>query len=164
MLSDLQSDGPELQTLLRSTDQALLRDELEEARWVQERLRARQARLREEALEAEKEAETYRGRPAGSSVARSVERQLQLDAARWRAQAQDADRLLLTVQQRESKIEMRLAELRSGGGGGGSYRSGGGGGGGGGGGASGGGYREREQRRLASVEEELHAMKRKMGK
>ena len=173
LLSDLQSDGPELQTLLRSTDQALLRDELEEARWVQERLRARQARLREEALEAEKEAETYRGRPAGSSVARSVERQLQLDAARWRAQAQDADRLLLTVQQRESKIEMRLAELRSGGGGGGSYRSGGGGGGGGGGGyrsgggggsASGGGYREREQRRLASVEEELQAMKRKMGK
>ena len=173
LLSDLQSDGPELQTLLRSTDQALLRDELEEARWVQERLRARQARLREEALEAEKEAETYRGRPAGSSVARSVERQLQLDAARWRAQAQDADRLLLTVQQRESKIEMRLAELRSGGGGGGSYRSGGGGSGGGGGGfrsgggggsASGGGYREREQRRLASVEEELQAMKRKMGK
>ena len=32
------------------------------------------------------------------------------------------------------------------------------------GGASGGGYREKEQRRLASVEEELQAMKRKMGK
>ena len=168
LLSDLQSDGPELQTLLRSTDQALLRDELEETRWVQERLKARQVRLREEALEAEKEAETYRRRPAGSSVARSVERQLQLDAARWRAQAQDADGLLLTVQQRGSKIEMRLAELKNGGGGGGGgggYRSGGGGGGGGGsGGGSGGGYREREQRRLSSVEEELQAMKRKMGK
>jgi hypothetical protein len=152
LLSDLQSDGPELQTLLRSTDQALLRDELEETRWVQERLKARQVRLRDQALEAENEAETYRRRPAGSSVARSVERQLQLDAARWRAQAQDADGLLLTVQQRGSKIEMRLAELKSGGGGGG------------GGGGDGGGYREREQRRLSSVEEELQAMKRKMGK
>ena len=143
---------------------------------MQERLKARQVRLRDEALEAEKEAETYRRRPAGSSVARSVERQLQLDAARWRAQAQDADGLLLTVQQRGSKIEMRLAELKNGGGGGGGgggsgYRSGGGGGGGGsggggssGGGSSGGGYREKEQRRLSSVEEELQAMKRKMGK
>ena len=44
LLSDLQADGPELQTLLRSTDQQLLKDELEEARWVEERLKGRQAR------------------------------------------------------------------------------------------------------------------------
>ena len=49
LLDDLQADGPELQTLLRSRDVSVLRDELDEAKWVEGRLRARQQRLREEA-------------------------------------------------------------------------------------------------------------------
>ena len=123
-----------------------------------------QARLRDEAREAEKEAETYRNRAnAGSTVARSLERQLEGDAARWRAQALDADRLLLNVQTRQQRIEVRLAALRSGGGGGGAYRSGGGGRGGTGSGSRGGSGPAR-RRSLPSVEDELQRMKREMGK
>ena len=64
-----------------------------------------QARLRDEARVAEKEAETYRNRAnAGSTVARNLERQLEGDAARWRAQALDADRLLLNGQRPHGQL------------------------------------------------------------
>ena len=169
LLDDLQADGPELQMLLRSRDVSVLRDELEEAKWVEGRLRARQQRLREEAREAKAEAERYRARRLAnptSSVGREIERQLERDSSRWEEQARNADRLMLQVQQRQRKIEARILELGRGGGGGG-----GGGGSGGGGGGYGGGYgggrsssSSGPRRSLPSVEEELQRMKREMGK
>ena len=152
LLGDLQADGPELEALLRTRDPTLLREELEEARWVEEQLRARMARLRDEAAQATREAETYRarGRPAASSVARSVERELERDADRWRAQAVDAERLLLKVQQRQRPIEARIMELRSGSDGASA--------------SSGSGRRSTSRRVLPSVEEELERMKRDLGR
>lgn len=88
-------------------------------------------------------------------MGRSVERQLEQDVGRCRAQLSDARRLLLQAQERESLFQNRLEQLRTdGGSSAGGYSSGG----------RGGGQQPSRRRELPSVEEELQRLKREMGK
>ena len=146
------TEGPELQTLLRSRDSAALEEELENTRWVQKTLAARIERLRTEAEAAEAEVSAFRkegfrsggGGSDGGSMAKSYERELARDLRRRNERVADAKRLLTQAQSREVRISRRLDEIKNGGGGSG---------------AKGG-----PPRQLASVDDELERLKRELGR
>lgn len=145
------SEGPELQSLLRSRDLTALNDELENTRWVQSTLSTRIERLRAEAKSAEQEmAEFKRGEGGGGgsagSMAKSFERELAKDVRRRNERVKDAQKLQAQAKSREQRIAARIDEVRRGGG------------------SSAGGGRDGPPRQLKSVDEELEALKRKMGR
>ena len=140
------SEGPELQSLLRSRDVEALAEELENTRWVQTTLASRIERLTEEVKSAEGDLADFRkdsARSAGS-MAKSYERELTKDLKRRTERVADAKRLLTQAQSREQRIQTRIDEVTSGGGGGSGGRSG-------------------PPRTLPSVDDELAELKRKMG-
>ena len=150
LLDELQlAEGAELQALLRSTDAAALRDELESTRFILTSLSNRMERLDAEAKAAVADAEAFRrdaaaGGSSASSMARSLERELERDLRRRRERLQDARRLLEQARSREKRIAARLEDLRNGPQS--STRS------------------QNRGRALPSVEEELEQLKRKMGR
>ena len=149
------TDGPELQTLLRSRDASMLKEELESAKWVQQTLSSRIKRLDTEATDAESDLATFQrensrvsGGTGAGSMSKSLERELERDLRRRKERAADARRLLEQARSREQRIAARLDELKNGppsGGSSGSYRSGG------------------KPRSLPSVDDELQKLKRQMG-
>ena len=150
------TDGPELQTLLRSRDATMLQEELDSAKWVQQTLSARIERLSTEAQDAQSDLERFRrenarvsGTSGAGSMSKSYERELERDAKRRRERLTDARRLLEQAKTREQRIASRIVEIRNGpppSSSGGAYRSGG------------------KPRALPSVDDELAELKKKMGK
>jgi len=115
------TDGPELQTLLRSRDTAMLSEELESTQWVQKTLESRIKRLGDEASTAESDLADFRrdnakvsGGAGAGSMSRSVERELEKDLRRRKERLADAKRLQGQAKTREQKIAARLNELRNG--------------------------------------------------
>mmetsp|Transcript_23934 Transcript_23934/g.78751 ORF Transcript_23934/g.78751 Transcript_23934/m.78751 type:complete len:255 (+) Transcript_23934:434-1198(+) len=190
LLEELAPMEPEgLAELLSSTDTAALSAELDSAQFVVARLEERCAALQAELGRTEAELASLSARGAGAggaAIERSYERELRREAAARRDRLASARALLSRAKERRTKLSARLQQLRSkaAGGGGASdsdgasspAASGGSGG-------SGGAYRsagrrasdrggssargraaEREASRRGSVEDELDALKRRMGR
>ena len=145
LLDELQlAEGAELQSLLRSTNVAMLKEELESARFVQSSLMTRIARLTSEVQAAIDDRESFvRSGAARGSMERSIERDLERDLSRRRERLANARRMQTQAESRESRINARLEELRRG-----PPPS----------------SPRAAQRSLPSVEDELQRLKREMGK
>jgi curved DNA-binding protein CbpA len=145
------AEGPELQSLLRSRDLSALNDELENTQWVQKTLSSRIERLMAEAKEAEREMDEFKrgegggGSASAGSMAKSFERELQRDVRKRNERVADARKLQTQAKSREQRIAARIEEVKRGGG-------------------SDGGSRQGPPRQLGSVDDELEALKRKMGR
>ena len=151
LLDELQlSEGPEFQSMLRSRDLTMLREELESSKWVQSTLDSRIRRLTAEVQGAQEDLESFRRDSVASGVtttARSLERELERDVRRRRDRLADARRLLTQARSREQRITARIEEVeRTPSQGTSSQRRRGG------------------PRALPSVDEELERMKREMGR
>ena len=116
MLDELQlTDGAEMQALLRSSDSAMLKEELESAQFVQSSLKTRITRLTTEVQAAVDDAASFkRSSGARGGMERSIERELERDLGRRRERLQNARRLLTQAESRERQISDRLEELRRG--------------------------------------------------
>ena len=134
----------------------MLREELESAQWVQKTLSSRIDRLSTEVSEAEADLSRFKrenarvaGGTGAGSMSRSLERELQTDVRRRRERLNDARRLKEQARSREGRIAKRLDEVINGpapSSGGSTYRSKG------------------KPRALKSVDDELEAMKKRLGK
>mmetsp|Transcript_43131 Transcript_43131/g.139904 ORF Transcript_43131/g.139904 Transcript_43131/m.139904 type:complete len:404 (+) Transcript_43131:37-1248(+) len=185
-LAPMEPDG--LAELLSSTDTAALSAELDSAQFVVARLEERCAALQAELGRTEAELASLSARGAGAggaAIERSYERELRREAAARRDRLASARALLSRAEERRTKLCARLQQLRSTAtdGGGASDSDGASSRGSGGSGGSGGAYRsagrrasdrggtsargraaEREASRRGSVEDELDALKRRMGR
>ena len=112
-LLELES-STDLETLLRSRDTELLREELESAGWVVSCLRRRVDALRDEAVRAERDAAEFTGGAATrrGDMATDLRRELARDASRRRSQVRDAERMLERAVRRERRVGDRLADAR----------------------------------------------------
>ncbi len=159
MLDEIgEMEGPELATLLRSSDTSLLREELESARFVQAELSRRIDRLESEVDADRQDAARWDREALTGAMARSVQRDMQRDMRRRAKKLADARRLRTQAIARQRRISERIDELARGGGApsGGAYRMGGRRS------QTGGGARRREA--LPSVEDELRRLKRNKGR
>lgn len=152
MLEEMElSAGADLDALLRGTDTVALKAELESAQFVRSSLKTRIARLTAEvqaAVDEERSFAKATGSATASSAARELEREMSRDLRRRRDRLRSARRLFDQSEDRERRVATRLEELRRGGprapAAPRASRSAG--------------------RSLPSVEQELAALKRKLGK
>ena len=115
MLDEMQlTEGAELEALLRSSDATMLAEELESARFVQTSLKTRIGRLTSEVQAAVDDAASFARSGAKGSMERSLEREMERDLRRRRERLQNARRLLTQAESREKRIAARLEVVRSG--------------------------------------------------
>ena len=145
MLDELQlTEGAEMNALLRSTDLSLLGEELESARFVQSSLKSRMTRLTSEVQGAVDDLASFKRSGARGKMEVSLERELERDLSRRRERLQNARRLLTQAESREKQIAERIEVVKKG--------------------PPPGSRRSGPARSLPSVDDELKALKKAMGK